>query len=31
MDPNYFEAVLNLGYVTMAPAIDAYKLAQFIK
>lgn len=30
IDANYFEAVLNLGYVTMAPAIDAYNLAQFI-
>jgi tetratricopeptide (TPR) repeat protein len=30
MDPNYFEAILNLGYVTMAPAIDAYNAAQFL-
>jgi len=30
MDPNYFESVLNLGYVTMAPAIDAYNAAQFL-
>lgn len=30
MDPNYFEAVLNLGYVTMAPAIDMYNSAQFL-
>jgi len=30
MDPNYFEAVLNLGYVTMAPAIDMYNAAQFL-
>ncbi len=30
MDPNYFEAVLNLGYVTMAPAIDQYNAAQFL-
>jgi tetratricopeptide (TPR) repeat protein len=30
MDPNYFEAVLNLGYVEMAPAIDTYNAAQFL-
>ena len=30
MDPNYFEAVLNLGYVIMAPAIDQYNAAQFL-
>jgi tetratricopeptide (TPR) repeat protein len=30
IDANYFEAVLNLGYVSMAPAIDAYNSAQFI-
>ena len=30
IDNNYFEAVLNLGYVSMAPAIDAYNAAQFI-
>ena len=30
IDPNYFEAILNLGYVTMAPAIDAYNAAQFL-
>jgi hypothetical protein len=30
IDPNYFEAVLNLGYVTMAPAIDTYNSAQFV-
>ncbi|HTI61636.1 tetratricopeptide repeat protein [Mucilaginibacter sp.] len=30
IDPNYFEAVLNLGYVTMAPAIDMYNDAQQI-
>ena len=28
IDPNYFEAVMNLGYVTMAPAIDIYNEAQ---
>lgn len=28
IDPNYFEAVMNLGYVTMAPAIDTYNEAQ---
>lgn len=28
IDPNYFEAMLNLGYVTMAPAIDTYNEAQ---
>jgi len=28
IDPNYFEANLNLGYVTIAPAIDAYNDAQ---
>ncbi len=30
IDPNYFEAVLNLGYVTMAPGIDTYNSAQFV-
>jgi hypothetical protein len=30
IDANYFPAVLNLGYVTMAPAIDAYNAARFI-
>jgi hypothetical protein len=30
IDANYFPAVLNLGYVTMAPAIDAYNSARFI-
>ena len=30
IDPNYFPAVLNLGYVSMAPAIDAYNAARFI-
>jgi tetratricopeptide (TPR) repeat protein len=30
LDPNYFEAVLNLGYVTIAPAIDSYNSTQFI-
>ncbi|HTD98902.1 MAG TPA: tetratricopeptide repeat protein [Mucilaginibacter sp.] len=29
LDQNYFEAVLNLGYVTMAPAIDLYNSARF--
>src|SRR3569833_2753041 len=28
IDPNYFEAVLNMGYVTIAPAIDLYNEAQ---
>lgn len=28
IDPNYYEAVLNLGYVTMAPGIDMYNDAQ---
>jgi len=28
IDPNYFEAVLNLGYVTIAPGIDLYNDAQ---
>ncbi len=28
IDPNYFEANLNLGYVTIAPAIDNYNEAQ---
>lgn len=27
IDPNYFEANLNLGYVLIAPAIDAYNAA----
>ena len=30
IDHNYFEAVLNLGYVSMAPAIDKYNAARFI-
>ncbi|HEX3384420.1 MAG TPA: hypothetical protein VHS53_04495, partial [Mucilaginibacter sp.] len=30
IDPNYFEAVLNMGYVTIAPAIDIYNDAQQI-
>jgi tetratricopeptide (TPR) repeat protein len=30
LDANYFEAVLNLGYVYIAPAIDNYNAAQFI-
>lgn len=30
IDHNYFEAVLNLGYVSMAPAIDIYNDARFI-
>jgi len=28
IDPNYFEAVMNVGYVTIAPAIDIYNDAQ---
>lgn len=28
LDPNYFEAVMNLGYVLIAPAIDNYNAAQ---
>ncbi|MBS1533200.1 MAG: tetratricopeptide repeat protein [Bacteroidetes bacterium] len=28
IDPNYFEAVLNMGYVSIAPAIDLYNEAQ---
>lgn len=28
IDPNYFEAVLNLGYVIIAPAVDMYNAAQ---
>lgn len=28
IDPNYFEAVMNLGYVLIAPAIDNYNSAQ---
>lgn len=28
IDPSYFEANLNLGYVIMMPAIDAYNAAQ---
>ncbi len=27
IDPNYFEANLNMGYVLMSPAIDAYNAA----
>jgi hypothetical protein len=30
IDHNYFEAVLNLGYVSMAPAIDKYNAARFL-
>ena len=30
LDPNYFEAILNLGYVIMAPAIDMYNAARFL-
>ena len=30
IDHNYFEAILNLGYVSMAPAIDAYNAARFL-
>ncbi len=30
IDHNYFEAVLNLGYVSMAPAIDHYNTARFL-
>ena len=28
LDPNYFDAVLNLGYVALNPAIDTYNAAQ---
>ncbi|HZX58308.1 MAG TPA: hypothetical protein VFE54_06270, partial [Mucilaginibacter sp.] len=28
IDPNYFEGVMNLGYVTIAPATDIYNDAQ---
>lgn len=28
LDANYFDAVLNLGYVTLNPAIDTYNAAQ---
>ncbi|MFD0749464.1 tetratricopeptide repeat protein [Mucilaginibacter calamicampi] len=28
IDPTYFDAVLNLGYVTLNPAIDTYNAAQ---
>jgi len=28
IDPNYFDAALNLGYVTLNPAIDTYNAAQ---
>jgi len=28
VDPNYFDAVLNIGYVTLNPAIDTYNAAQ---
>jgi tetratricopeptide (TPR) repeat protein len=28
IDPNYFDAVLNIGYVTLNPAIDTYNAAQ---
>jgi hypothetical protein len=30
IDPNYFEAYLNLGYVTISPAIDQYNAANQI-
>ena len=30
IDHNYFEAILNLGYVSMAPAIDTYNAARFL-
>jgi len=30
IDPNYFEAVLNLGYVSEAPAINIYNAAQLL-
>ena len=30
IDQNYFEAFLNLGYVSMAPAIDTYNDARFL-
>ena len=28
IDPSYFDAVLNIGYVTLNPAIDVYNAAQ---
>lgn len=28
VDPNYFDAILNIGYVTLNPAIDTYNAAQ---
>jgi len=28
IDPNYFEAILNIGYVILNPAIDTYNAAQ---
>ena len=28
IDPNYFDAVLNIGYVILNPAIDTYNAAQ---
>lgn len=28
LDPNYFDAILNLGYVVLNPAIDTYNAAQ---
>ncbi|MGY3212350.1 tetratricopeptide repeat protein [Mucilaginibacter sp. HD30] len=28
IDPNFFDAVLNIGYVTLNPAIDIYNAAQ---
>ena len=30
IDPNYFEANLNMGYVTISPALDGYNAAQLI-
>lgn len=30
IDANYFDAILNLGYVSMAPAIDTYDAARFL-
>jgi tetratricopeptide (TPR) repeat protein len=30
IDHNYFEAILNLGYVSMAPGIDTYNAARFL-
>lgn len=28
IDPNYFDAILNIGYVTLNPAIDTYNATQ---